>query len=237
MGWHKTDSSQEITKIIEHLISNGTQIKFYVEGENTAFTSRFIKINKEEALSKIGKGPELVIEKLVPAKGNALIQSSREVVAEFKVNQNVCRFSTKNIGISSTYPHYGFIMSFPGSLNVKEKRREERFAYDIPELVSVEFTIGKGPNKGKKYELKVVDSSTHGLGLLVTEEDFDLLESLELGDELKDMTFFAAWAMIKVDGTVRHKTKIETGKNKGLYILGIESAEILESCKPPKVHS
>jgi hypothetical protein len=33
--------------------------------------------------------------------------------------------------------------------------------------------------------------------------------------------------MIKLDGTVSHITKAENGKNKGSYILGIESKEII----------
>ena len=68
--------------------------------------------------------------------------------------------------------------------------------------------------------------------MLVAQKDFDLLEILNKGDKLQDVTFFATWAMIEVDGKVKHKTRIEEGKYKGCYLLGIESPDIIESCKP-----
>jgi len=37
-------------------------------------------------------------------------------------------------------------------------------------------------------------------------------------------------ARINVNGTVKHRTKIDLGKYKGSYILGIESPEIIDSC-------
>ena len=41
--------------------------------------------------------------------------------------------------------------------------------------------------------------------------------------------------MINMNGTVRHKVKINEGKYKGSYLLGIESHEIIDSCEPMKV--
>ena len=46
-------------------------------------------------------------------------------------------------------------------------------------------------------------------------------------DELKNISFYAPKAMIKVNGTVRHISKIDEGKYKDSYILGIESPEII----------
>ena len=85
--------------------------------------------------------------------------------------------------------------------------------------------------RGKIYNLNVLDCSRHGLGLIVTKEDFDLLEKLRNGDKIKNISFYATWTLIKVAGHVRHKTKIEEGKYKGCYLLGIESPEVIESCK------
>ena len=116
-------------------------------------------------------------------------------------------------------------------MEIQEKRREERVLYEMPEMVAVEFSVDKGPAKGKVYELGVLDCSKHGLGILVQEKDFDLLESVELGDLLRDIIFYATWARIQVDGIVRHKTKISDGKYKGCYVLGIESQDIIENCK------
>ena len=56
---------------------------------------------------------------------------------------------------------------------------------------------------------------------------------LKPGDKIKDMTCYAPRAMITVDTVVKHTTKIEEGNFKGQYIIGIESSEIIESCRPP----
>jgi len=59
-----------------------------------------------------------------------------------------------------------------------------------------------------------------------------LLRIVQKGDRLDDITFLTSWSMIKANGTVSHITKIEDGKQKGCYLLGIDSREIIESCKP-----
>ena len=116
-------------------------------------------------------------------------------------------------------------------MDIKENRREERIKYKIPESVYVEFTLGKKPRKGKVYDLKVMDCSSNGLGMVVTQKDFDLLQMVDEGEKLEDITFCATWTMFNVDGTIRHKSKIEDGKYQGCFILGIETSDIVDSCK------
>jgi hypothetical protein len=136
------------------------------------------------------------------------------------------------MGLDELDPKAGLILSFPKSVEIKERRKEKRFSNDIPEMVSVEFKIEKGAGKPKSYELNVYDVSRHGLGILITEKDFELLNILEKGDEIKEITFYATAAIIKVQGTVRHKSKIREGKYAGSYILGLESPDIIEGWKP-----
>jgi hypothetical protein len=119
-----------------------------------------------------------------------------------------------------------------GLMEIEENRKEERIRYQIPEFVYVEFKLGKKHKEEKVYNLKVMDCSNNGLSMVVTKKDFDLLQKVDEGEKLKDMTFFATWAMINVDGTVRHKSKIEDGKYKGCFMLGIETPDIIDSCKP-----
>ena len=235
MHWKAINKEQQIIDIIHHLISQKTEIKVSIQGEKTAFTSKIIKINHGDICSKIGKRPELIMEKLVPEKGNTLMKSFPEFVMEFFIDENLFRGSMKYIGISDTYPYLGIIVNLPKAVEVEEKRKEERFAYEMPNFVSAEFALKGGPIEDKVYNLKVLDGSVHGIKLLVTQKDFELLDVLDNGVRLNDISFFAAWAMIKVDGTVRHKTKIEEGKHKGCYVLGIESDEIIKSCKPKKI--
>jgi hypothetical protein len=114
---------------------------------------------------------------------------------------------------------------------LEEKRKAQRLPINMPEFVSVEFKTGKGPKKEKTYNLNVTGRSKNGFSLLVTQKDFDLLKTVDVGDRLKGMMCFATTAMIKVDATVRHKTKIKKGEHKGCYILGVESADIIPEGK------
>ena len=82
-----------------------------------------------------------------------------------------------------------------------EKRREERICYEPPEFVSVTFTLDVGTAQGQTWSLSVMDCSIHGLRLLVTEIDSDLLKVLKPGDVIKDITFYGASTLITVDAT------------------------------------
>jgi hypothetical protein len=123
-------------------------------------------------------------------------------------------------------------MNIPEDIEIKEKRREERLVYQIPEVVSAEVRLGNGTKDGKVYNLNVSDCSRYGLGLLIAEKDTELLQMINRGDTLNDITCFTKSAVMKVNGTVMHKTRIEEGRYKGCYIIGIESAEIIEGYKP-----
>lgn len=114
----------------------------------------------------------------------------------------------------------------------EEKRKKDRFNYGIPEFIYAEFRMGKGSTQEKAYNLKILDCSQYGLGMVITQKDFDLLDMLNEGDELKEISFFATWTVLTVDGTVRHKTKIEEGKYESCYLIGIESQELIENFKP-----
>ena len=103
----------------------------------------------------------------------------------------------------------------------------------MPDFISVEFSLGDESGKKRSYELDIVDCSKHGLGLLITDKDIELLRILKPGDKIRDITFFATWTMIQVDAVVKHRSKIESGKHKGQYVIGVESSQIIENCKPP----
>src|SRR4030042_261330 len=234
MSWLTLNNKQKILQVINYLIFERTEIKISIKEEKSLFSSRFIMLNQEDPLSKTEEPPQIIIDKLFPEKGNALIQSVPHVNAGFIIKENICRCSLKYIGISG-FPHIGFIMSLPERIQIAEKRKVERFNYETPEFISVQFRLGKDAKKDKLYELNALDYSKHGLGLIITQKDLDLLELLHKGDRIEDIAFFASWTMIKVSGIVRHITKFEDGKYKGCYILGIESSDITESCKPMKV--
>ena len=219
-------------QIFQYLITSQTEIMIRFKGEEGIFSSKFIKINQKEDSSDSGAKFELIIEKLNPKEGNNLIQSSSEMHVEFSIQKRLCRCDLEYIGTSNTYPYFGYMLNPPESVELTEKRKEERVVYERPEFVSVEFRFGENSTETDLYECDVLDCSKHGLGIIIPPKYFDLLQKINVGDKLTDISFFATWTMINVNGTVRHKTKINEGKYQGSYILGIESPEIIDSCKP-----
>ncbi|MBW2094256.1 MAG: hypothetical protein JRI80_05160 [Deltaproteobacteria bacterium] len=114
----------------------------------------------------------------------------------------------------------------------REKRREHRIATRIPDFVYVEFSLETSKGKAKHYRLNVINYSRHGIGLLVSEKDFGILKFLKKGDKIKNITFYASWALITVDTTVRHLTKVEEGPYGGMHVIGVEARELITSAQP-----
>jgi hypothetical protein len=219
---------RKIQEIFERMASKNMELKVLIDEESVRFMSRAIRLNPEE-ISSLGSEPELIIEKLFPETGNSLIQSSSELTLEFTIKKHFCRGKAKYVGESNEYPYFGIMITLPQSLELtRERRREARHLYEMPEFVSVEFSI---MGKEKVYDLGVMDCSRHGLGILITKKDFDLVRLVKPGDRIRDIMLYSENAMIKVDGVVRHITKMSTGKSKGSYLMGVESPEVIESCK------
>jgi hypothetical protein len=218
----------KIQEIFERLVSKTMELRILIDEEDVRFITRAISLNPEE-ISSLGSEPELIIEKLFPEMGNSRIQSSSQITLEFSIKEHFCRGKAKYVGVSNEYPYFGIIITLPQSLELtKERRREERRIYDMPDFVSVEFSI-KG--KDKVYNLGVMDCSMHGLGILITNKDFDLVRLVKPGDRIRDIVLYSENARIKVDGVVRHMTKMSTGKHKDSYVMGIESPEVIENCR------
>lgn len=237
MDWFVNVNKQQIAKIIELLILKKTEIKVRIKGEKNPFRSTFIKLGSRpgESDSKTPeKQPALIMEKVFPEKGNGLIESSPDVLIESVLGEVQFRFKTRYLGISSDYPYFGIITEFPESLEIKEQRRDDRVIPKMPDFISVEFSFGEISGKERSYKLDIFDCSRHGLGLLVTDKEIELLRMLKPGDKIKDITFYASWTMIQVDAVVKHRSKIKSGKHKGQYVIGIESSEIIENCRPPQ---
>jgi hypothetical protein len=232
MAWPTSDNNRKILDVIDKAISEQTVIRIRVKGEETLFTSKIIKIDHGSISSEIQRRPDLIIERLFPEKGNSLMRPLSEVAVEFSVNKTPCRCAMECIGRTSTPPHSGFIMGFPASLEIRERRREGRSTHETPEFFSAEIRLAKNSKRERPYELNVLNRSKHGLGLIITRKDFDLLRIVKKGDRLDNITLLASWAMIRVSGTVSHVRKIEQGAHKGCYLLGVHSHDIIESSKP-----
>ncbi len=234
MSWHLIHDREKIAEIINYLINERIDINVRIEGEETKFSSRFIEIlpgsKGGDVSASSDKTPALIMDTLVPDRGNSLIQQSPQVGVEILTDKYLCRCHIEYIYENKTsYPYYGITISFPEFLELEEGRREERITLDAPEVISAVFYLGTDPEEYQSYELNILNYSDHGVGLLVTDKDSGLLQMLNPGDRIPEITIFAEPGLIHMDGTVRHKTRIEAGKHRGNYILGLESNTIIGS--------
>jgi hypothetical protein len=234
MRWYSIKNREKIASILRLLVERKIDITVRIIGEKTPFTSQFIRFYSEYIQDRILDAPDesaqLIMKKLTPNKGNNLIEESEYIAVEFTIDGRYFQFDSRYRGILNDYPYFGIMVDLPESVKIEEIRSDERTLIKIPEFISVQFKLEKGHQKEKSYELNVINFSSHGFSLLATEKDFELLQLLKPGDTIRDMTFFAKWTMIKVEVTVRHITKIEEGTHSGLYMIGVASKEIIESC-------
>lgn len=115
-----------------------------------------------------------------------------------------------------------------------ERRGEVRSNISPPDIISAQFVIEKGPYAGNILKLNVRDCSEHGLGLLVTENDFIMLKHMKPGEKIRHMTLYAEWALLIVDVEIHHISKISTGTYKGFHLLGVKSNQLIRICKKEK---
>ena len=113
-------------------------------------------------------------------------------------------------------------MLIPALITLADRRKEERVFPETLEFISAIFKWEKGPCKAQTYELDILNYSKRGLALLLTEKDDHLFISLESGERVSEMTLFAESALTVVNGTVRHKTRIEDGIYRGCFVIGME---------------
>ncbi|MGD2126869.1 MAG: PilZ domain-containing protein [Desulfobacteraceae bacterium] len=227
MNQYPARGKQKIKETIEFLISQRREIVIQIEGQETSYISRIVKANYGDVYSGYGNGPQLVIERLSPEEGNTLVELSSQLIVEFALRNIACRFRSRYLGPRSSFPDSDLVVSYPLSIQLPQRRRRHRCSGEIPEFLSVVLRSKEGCEKDKGYELDVLDYSTNGVGILVKEKDADLLEIVQEGDRFLEMELFAPQTMVKVDGTVRHKSKKRDRKDELCYVIGIEFDEAL----------
>ena len=210
------EEKKKTLTVIHHLISEKVEILVDIKESDKQFTTKLVKVNKNGYL---------IIEKLYPEVGNSLIQSFPNVVFSFALSGGKGVFHTKYRSINTQYPEFGLIIDFPATIQIEDKRREQRIENDLTKFLSAEFTL-EGDNT--VYQLKAINLSAHGIGLVVDKKCFDLLDKINVGDTIKDLRLFLTIATLTVDGTVMHKTPMDMDEVKGSYILGIKSDFIVD---------
>jgi hypothetical protein len=224
MTHYSVRSKEEIKALIDFVVSAERKIGIQIEGNDALYTSRIVVANYVKEISEKGERAELTVERLEPESGNTVIQKNAKVVVGFSLKDKTCEFDSRYIGLADSQ-FSRIILSYPEHIRITERREHDRDTRDMPEFVSARFTLGRDD---KTYELEVVDYSANGVGLLVTEKDFDVLKKIKVGDKLRNLVLYAKWTTVMVEGTVAHKTKVKDGNN---YTVGVRLDERLETMK------
>ena len=214
MGFFTIKEKKSILDIIHYLISEKVKIEVDLKESDEQFITTFLKIHKDRGLGC------LIIEKLYPEVGNSLIQSFPDVVFSFTIRGRKGVFQAIYQGINTEYPEFGLIVDFPQSIQIEDRRKERRVENNFRRFLSAELIL-----EGERVtrQLQVINLGSHGIGLIVGRKNLDLLDKVNVGDVIKNLTFFLAVATLTIDGEVIHKTPIDHGRLKGSYILGIKS--------------
>ena len=222
MSPHIAETKQNLRKLIDFLISHKREITVQIEGNRTLYTSRIISADSK-----------LIIEMLVPDTGNSLLKMSPNVEIQFLLGEKSCQFDSRYLGASTEYPHIGQVVSFPESVKLADRRTYDRDSGKVPAFLYGILALRKETERAETYELEIINRSAYGIGMLITKKDFGLLEIVKEGDELQGLELYAPTAVVKVTGSVRHKTKLEEPKYEGSYVLGIKLDETLEEFTLP----
>jgi len=226
-----TKNAERIKQAIDFLTANRRPITVKIEEERTLFDSMIVKVDHGDSVSKIRTAGRVFIQWLSPSKGNNLIQSARTVQVRFSLGKYKIAFTSYYVTKSLESPYLGHIISYPESLVIADRRRHDRHEVDsktAPLFAKAKISMRAGRSQEKVQNLRIFDVSENGVGILVGEELFDWLERIEIGDRVKEVELYAPWTIVRVDGTVRHKSKMRRGKYGGYHLLGIELDEKLE---------
>jgi hypothetical protein len=118
----------------------------------------------------------------------------------------------------------------PDTTQVKvfdDERRHVREQVIGQELLTAQFYLKDKEGIEKEYILKVDNHTRHGLGLLVSGPDLELLSRLKVGDTIREVNFYAGWAMIRVDAVIKHQTPVAKDGESEAYIFGVASEDLI----------
>ena len=226
-----TKSKARIRQAIDFLAVNRRPITVKIEGEQTLFDSMIVKADHGDPVSKAGQQAEYLFSGS-PHQGVTILSSLRVTVqVRFSLGKYKLAFTSYYVTKSLESPYLGHIITYPEVLVLADRRRSDRHevgSKTAPLFAKAKISMRAGRSQEKVYDLRVFDVSENGVGILVGKELFDWLERIGIGDRLKEVELYAPWTIVRVDGTVRHKSKMHEGKYTGYHLLGIELDEKLE---------
>jgi hypothetical protein len=225
MRRHIVRNGTAIGRIMEYLVDRGTDVEVCVEGQSEKFLSRLHAVrNCLETERKT-----LMLEQLVPARGDGVVQPSQVVEVAFWMDRYLCRFHSAYMRMCTDKASCGHEIDFPLFVELEERRMEDRFTFSFPEYTCAVLTLPQEDQKDQMLETSVLNYSRHGLGLLVKKWDFPLLRHVRPGDRIQDIILYGEGLLVNLSGIVRHKTEILVGAYSGDFVLGIQSEVDLEN--------
>jgi hypothetical protein len=219
MEFFTVKEKEKIITIVKYLISEGVDVEVEIQGTDERFVTRAM------AIKEVLEADRLIVEKLHPEEGNSLIQSAPEVIFSFDIKGRSATFATQYVGMHTEHPPYGLIAELPATIHLEEKRKEQRVSNGLKKILSVEFTM---EDDNKQYQLNVVNIGASGIGFIVEKKDFDLFKKINVGNQIKNVTFFLPIATMTIDAMVKHMTLVKEGEFRGCYLVGIESSSLIE---------
>ena len=93
---------------------------------------------------------------------------------------------------------------------------------EILDINSVGISFDSGPKKGEMIELEVSFQTGNIISVLLSNRDKELIDSLNPGDQLKEMQFYSPIAIFQGTGVVNAKTAIKVGPRKGDFSVDIK---------------
>ena len=98
----------------------------------------------------------------------------------------------------------------------KERRSQKRsFIEPYDTGTFLEFTLA-----GKKYRLNLLDTSPDGMGMLVMDEEKEILKKIKPGDRIK-MKYGTPHVSVFMNFEIKHITPIREGTYKDNYMVGL----------------
>jgi hypothetical protein len=230
MAWQPLSDHTEIRGIFDTIIRKGASIEVHFPGDEEVFFTRALGVSSLEKGPPKGslRAEAILLRDLSPRRGNDRIRNSDECEILFSFRSFLCRFRSTVLSEPEDPPHPGHLIEYPAVMDVEEKRREERFFPGSPGFYCAAFSYTDRNRETRNYELRILNFSRHGLGLLISERDFPLLQLLQPGDPVEDLTLYGEAVLVRLSAVVRHKSEIEEGPFAGGYVLGLRAEASLE---------
>jgi len=116
----------------------------------------------------------------------------------------------------------GIKKDLPSLVEITDVEEGEPPQEELLDIVSIGITIGRGHKKPRFLELDVNFQRGNTISLMISSEDKDLVDSLQVGVKLDEVEFSSPFAVFTGAGIVSARTRIDSGPKEGHYMLDLK---------------